>query len=1375
MTAHPADQATPQATDLSRRFGRLPADKRRIFLDALASRGIDFARLPIVAREEDTGPERVAPLSYAQERLWLIGRMGGDAALLHIAGGLDLVGPLDGDALTRAFEALVARHPALRTGFRAGESDGVEAVTLAVVAASLRRVSLETSDRDIAEERLAALSREEARRPFDLAAPPLFRAVLVRMEPERHVLLLTMHHLVSDGRSVEILLAELMHVYAAGEAAGPPALPIAYADYARWQRDWLEAGELDRQLSWWRERLGATETVIPLPTDRPRPAVQSFRGAAVDFTLDADVATGLEALARQAGATSAMVLLAILSLVLRRYTGEADLRIGIPVANRNRPETEGLVGLFVNTLAIRVIVDPGASVLDHVRAVRDAMVDAQGHQDLPFERLVEALQTRRTVSHTPVVQVMHSHRVEGPGRFEIGDLTVSPFGRGTGNVQFDLVLETVTEARGALRGSFGYARDLFQRDTMERMRDGFLTLLRGAVEEPGRRVDALPLVPFEALSDLSAPYADGMPLSEGLVPELIGEAALADPDAPAVVCGPRTTTFGELDRAANRLAHRLIREGIGPETVVAVALPRGPDQIAAFLAILRAGGAFLPLDPAQPTARLTALVEDAGARLLLARGSTLDGLSRAGPGGLARLDPSNLDLASEPESAPSRTAHPDQLAYVIYTSGSTGRPKGVAVAHGPLARHVRATGAVYGTNRQTRELHVLSMSFDGAQERWMVPLAFGGCVVLKPDGLWTPREALDAMERHGVTHAGFPTAYMHQLALEAASGPRPRRRSYSFGGEALSRESFALIGRALDPTLLINGYGPTETVISPLVWRARAGDAVEGAYAPIGRAVGDRRAYILDAALQPVPVGVTGELHLGGDALARGYLSQAGQTADRFIPDPFPELSGREGGRLYRTGDLGRWRADGTVEYLGRADAQVKLRGFRIELGEVEAALLAQEIVAGAAAGLRQGPAGPMLVAYVVTAAGAEFDPAALRADLARRLPDYMVPSRIVALDRLPLTPNGKLDRAALPEPAPLAEGLSGPSRPLTATETVVADIWAKALGLPAIPPDRNFFEAGANSLTALRVLTALGTAFPERSPTIADIFNNQSVETLAAALTADAVGTAQVVRLRTTGDRPMLYCFPGLMVNTREYAPLVRRLGPDQPVTGFVCYSLTDARKSVVSVEDIAARYAEIIEKESAGRPCTMLGWSWGGVLAYEAARMLGSRVDLGFVGMLDVCDIDVSFAVGALPVLTPEHRRHLQENVASWLERSPMRADWEDLFRRMDPELHEQFLAYVAAAPDPLPLDGPGVGSKEYELWTFVDNTLLYRRYRADKFDCPIRVWLAGRSVERGLNHVDWGRYSNRVEQVTVIPDVTHREIVDSTMFHDSFAASL
>ncbi|MFE1599075.1 amino acid adenylation domain-containing protein [Methylobacterium sp. ID0610] len=1351
---------TDQAADLSRRFSRLPPEKRRLFLAALAERGIDFARLPIVPAEDGA-----SPLSYAQDRLWTIGRMGGDPALLHIAGGLRLAGPLDRAALERALAALVARHPSLRTGFRAGDGERVEAVTRAAVATPLRMDDLGDLPAGAQEERLAALSREEARAPFDLAAPPLLRVRLVRLAADSHVLLITMHHLISDGRSVEILLSDLMRLYAEGPAAELPPLPIAYPDYARWQRDWLEAGEGERQLDGWRARLGTGDPVIPLPTDRPRPAVQSFRGAAVSFAVEPALASGLRALAQAAGATTAMVLFAALALLLQRLTGERDLRIGVPVANRNRPETEHLVGLFVNTLAIRVAVDPAASILDLVRAVRAAMIDAQAHQDLPFERLVEALQTRRSVSHTPLVQVMHSHRIDGPSPRLVAGLSVEPFGRETGGIQFDLVLETVETAEGGLHGTFGYARDLFQRATMERLRDGFLLLVSGAIADPSRPLATLPLVPAEARTRLSAPHPGPLPLADALLPDLIARAAAADPHAPAIIAGDHTTSFADLDARANRIAHIIARRGLPPETRIAVALPRSATQIAAFLAVLRAGAAFLPLDPALPQARLRALIDQASAPLLLTDTATRPRL----PDGPEILELDTLDLAAEPATAPAIPLHPDQLAYVIFTSGSTGAPKGVAVPHGPLAMHVRATGAVYETGPGTRELHVLSMSFDGAHERWMVPLAFGGAVVLKPDGLWSPREALAAMERHGVTHAGFPTAYMHALALEAAAGPAPSPRSYACGGEALSRESLALVSRALSPRFLINGYGPTETVISPLVWKVGPEAAVEGAYAPIGRAVGSRRALILDAWLEPVPVGVTGELYLAGTGLARGYLGGPGQTAARFLPDPY----GAPGSRLYRTGDLARWRGDGTVEYLGRADAQVKLRGFRIELGEVEAALLAQETVSGAAAAVKAGPGGGRLVGYVVAAAGARVDAGALRAELARRLPDYMVPWRIVALDGLPLTANGKLDRSALPDPSGEEDAGVG-QRALSATEAVVARIWAEALGLTSIAPDRNVFEAGANSLLALRVLGALSAAFPDRSPTIADLFNNQTVETLAAALTADDVGTAQVVRLSRSGERPMLYCFPGLMVNTREYAPLVRRLGPDQPVTGFVCYSLTEARKSFVSVEAIAARYAETIRDECRGRPCTLLGWSWGGVLAYEAARMLGSEIDLGFVGMLDVCALDTTFAVGALPGLSPGETRHLQETVAAWLERSPMRADWEDLFRRMDAELEAQFLAYVKAT-GPLPADGPAIGSKEYELWTFVDNTILYRRYRAEPFDCPIRVWLAGESIARGLNHVDWTRYSRRVLSTDVIPGVSHRAIVDSAQFHDSFAARL
>ncbi|MGU3363101.1 amino acid adenylation domain-containing protein [Methylobacterium sp. M6A4_1b] len=616
-------------------------------------------------------------------------------------------------------------------------------------------------------------------------------------------------------------------------------------------------------------------------------------------------------------------------------------------------------------------------------------------------------------------------------------------------------------------------------------------------------MDLLPLVTEQTRLALSAPYPGPLPLADDLLPGLIARAAAARPDAPAVICGDTTTAFAALDADADRLAHALVRRGVRAETIVAVALPRSARQIAAFLAVLRAGGAFLPLDPGLPPARIAALLADAEPRLVLGDADTLARLAPV-PGLPETLDLDALhrdardrntrDPASPPAGAPDVPLHPDQIAYVIHTSGSSGRPKGVAVAHGPLAAHVRATGALYETGPHTRELHVLSMSFDGAHERWMVPLAFGACLVLKPDGLWTPREALDAMERHRVSHAGFPTAYMHALAIEAAAGPPPSPRSYAFGGEALSRESFGLIARALRPRFLVNGYGPTETVISPLAWKTNGQAGVEDAYAPIGRAVGPRRALVLDPALEPVPVGVTGELYLAGACLARGYLGQPGQTAARFLPDPY----GAPGARLYRTGDLARWRADGTVAYLGRADAQVKLRGFRIELGEVEAALLAQETVAGAAAALRDGPAGPRLVGYVVAAPGAAPEEGAVRAALARRLPDYLVPARIVMLAALPLTPGGKLDRAALPAPAD-GPAEAAPARPLNETEATVARIWAEALGLQTITPDQNFFQAGGDSILSLQIVARLREAGFAAQPR--QIFEHQTVAALARAL----------------------------------------------------------------------------------------------------------------------------------------------------------------------------------------------------------------------------------------------------------------------------------
>ncbi|WP_375462994.1 amino acid adenylation domain-containing protein [uncultured Methylobacterium sp.] len=1032
------------------------------------------------------------PLSFAQERLWVEAEFG-EGVGHHIAGGLRLTGPLDRRALDEALVALASRHEAFRTRLhRRPDGGAMQTIDAVPAAVALPVTDLSPRPLDRRETDLALLSREEAERPFDRDGGLLMRFALVRLREDAHVLLVTMHHIVCDGCSMRVLLRDLPALYAAaveGRQADLPALAIQPADLAAWQRDEVRRGAMETDLAWWRQRFAAPVAELMLGQRRTEARGPTGRHP---FVIDVTVGDGIARCAQETATSPFAVMVAAFAVFLGRFGGTRDLRIAMPVAGRHHPGSQDLVGVFVNTLVVPVTVAASATLRDLVGRVFADLSEAQGHQDLPFERLVEALGMPRASGRNPLAQVMISQQPAGLGVLgRAGGLTLEAFGEDTGAPPYDLVLE-IAQVDGAPRGTFAYDQALFDADTIARLEQGFLRLLTSAVSCPDARVDGFALVSAAELARLSSPLPGPLPLVEATVPELIAAAARARPDAPAVICGQATTTFAALEAEADRLARRLVRRGLRPEEPVAVAMPRGAAQIAIFLAIMRAGAAFLPLDPAQPPERSTAILKAAGVRLVVGAGSALDDLPALD--GVAHLDAEESDETEDPVPMPA--LHPGQLAYVIFTSGSTGTPKGVGVAHGPLAMHVRATGAVYETGPDTRELHVLSMAFDGAQERWMVPLAFGGCVVLKPDGLWTPRQALDAMERFGVTHAGFPTAYMHPLALEAArAGTPPTPRSYAFGGEALSRESFGLIGRALAPTFLINGYGPTEAVISPLVWKVGPEAAVERPHAPIGRAVGTRRALILDASLQPVPVGVTGELHLGGDGLARGYLGRPGETAARFLPDPF----GAPGSRMYRTGDLARWRPDGTVEYLGRSDAQVKLRGFRIELGEVEAALLAQETVAAAAACVRPGPAGPMLVAHVVPAPGAGLDAAALRAALARRLPDYMVPARIVPLERLPLTPAGKLDRAALPEPEPLPEADPGDTRPLTDTESRIARIWAEALGLPGIPPDQNVFEAGADSILILQVVARLREAGFSATPR--QVFEHQSVAALAAGL----------------------------------------------------------------------------------------------------------------------------------------------------------------------------------------------------------------------------------------------------------------------------------
>ena len=800
-----------------------------------------------------------------------------------------------------------------------------------------------------------------------------------------------------------------------------------------------------------------------------------------------------------------------------------------------------------------------------------------------------------------------------------------------------------------------------------------------------------------------------------------------------------------------------------------MALPRSPEAIVAILAVLKAGGAFVPVNSDHPAARNHHILADAGVRLVVtARGRRTKLPERLDAVVLEIDEPETEGL---PDTDPGIAADPGQLAYVIYTSGSTGLPKGVAVEHGALTRHLQATAALYEMTEESLELPFLPFSSDGGHERWMVPLMVGGGIVLPEQPLLTPAETFALMRRHGVNNASLPTTYLQQLADWAArTGEAPPIRLYSFGGEGLPKATFDLLRRSLRADWLINGYGPTETVMTPMVWKIRADAAFPGMYAPIGRAVGLRRTYILDADLNPVPIGVVGEIHLGGDGVARGYIGRPDLTADRFIPDPF----GADGGRLYRSGDLGRWLEDGTVEFMGRVDQQVKLRGFRIELGEIEAALGNEPGISEAVVVLRRDADRDALVGYVVPDAGmAPVDPQALRRSLARKLPEYMVPSAIVAMERLPLNANSKLDRAALPIPQLVEVELTPPAPGL---EAELAAIWQEVLGLAAVGVEQNFFDLGGHSMAALRVLARIRELRPASSIGIADLFNHLTVRALAHHIEhgRGRLG-GETVQLRREGSRPMLYCFPGLLVSTREYLKLVEHLGPEQPATGFICYSLSDGGRLSQSVEAITARYAEEVRRASRGRRCIFLGWSWGGLLAYEAARMLGNDVDVRLIGMVDVCDMDATFALGAVPNFAPGEREVCQRRIDDWLQRATMRADWERLLGAMDHLAFDQFLHFAGNSADELPTDGPDVTSRERIFWVLIDNALVFRRYELTPQDRPIHAWAAGDSLNRGLAIIDWRRYSHRAAAAEIVPGTTHFDIIGAPAFHRRFARRL
>ncbi|RAL76861.1 O-succinylbenzoate-CoA ligase [Pseudomonas aeruginosa] len=1058
---------------VARRFITLPLDKRKLYLAKMQEEGVTPANLPIP--EVASAFERI-PLSYAQERQWFLWQMDPQSAAYNIPSALRLRGELDVEALSASLGAIVERHQSLRTVFVEDEQlDGFRQQVLASVDVP---VPVTLAGDDDAQAQIRAFVESETQQPFDLRNGPLLRARLLRLAADDHVLTLTIHHVAADGWSMRVLVEELIALYGArrqGVEATLPDLPIQYADYAIWQRHWLEAGERERQLEYWMARLGGGQSVLELPTDRQRPALPSYRGARHELQLPQALGRQLQALAQREGTTLFMLLLASFQALLHRYSGQDEIRVGVPVANRNRVETERLIGFFVNTQVLRADLDTQMPFLDLLQQTRVAALGAQSHQDLPFEQLVEALQPERSLSHSPLFQAMYNHQNLGSaGRqslaAQLPGLSVEDLSWGAHSAQFDLTLDTYESEQG-VHAEFTYATDLFEAATVERLARHWRNLLEAVVAEPRRRLGDLPLLDAEERATLlqrSRLPASEYPAGQGVHRLFEAQAGLT-PDAPALLFGEERLSYAELNALANRLAWRLREEGVGSDVLVGIALERGVPMVVALLAVLKAGGAYVPLDPQYPADRLQYMIDDSGLRLLLSQQSVLARLPQSDGLQSLLLDDLERLVHGYPAENPDLPEAPDSLCYAIYTSGSTGQPKGVMVRHRALTNFVCSIARQPGMLARDRLLSVTTFSFDIFGLELYVPLARGASMLLASrEQAQDPEALLDLVERQGVTVLQATPATWRMLC-DSERVDLLRGCTLLCGGEALA-EDLAARMRGLSASTW-NLYGPTETTI----WSARF-CLGEEARPFLGGPLENTALYILDSEMNPCPPGVAGELLIGGDGLARGYHRRPGLTAERFLPDPFAA----DGSRLYRTGDLARYRADGVIEYLGRIDHQVKIRGFRIELGEIETRLLEQDSVREAVVVAQPGVAGPSLVAYLVPTEAALVDAesarqqelrSALKNSLLAVLPDYMVPAHMLLLENLPLTPNGKINRKALPLPdaSAVRDAHVAPEGEL---ERAMAAIWSEVLKLGHIGRDDNFFELGGHSLLVTQVVS---------------------------------------------------------------------------------------------------------------------------------------------------------------------------------------------------------------------------------------------------------------------------------------------------------------
>jgi amino acid adenylation domain-containing protein len=1197
------------------RLVALSPERRALAERLLAARSERAAVVP----ESDLGPrdrgERV-PASFVQERLTILSELEPGSPFYNTPLGVRLRGPLDTRALRRSLDQLIERHEALRATLHV-DGDAVTQRFVAPYSLELPMTDLSGLSREAARATALQQATQLAREPFALATAPLARASLWRIREEEHLLLLVFHHAVVDGWSAGILLREAAGVYRdlrAGRDPVLPALPLSYADYAIWQRERLRDGVFEPQLRYWLDALAGAPPLLDLPLDRPRPTRSARQGDRVGLRLEPALHRTLVRLGRAQGATPFMTLLAAWATLLSRVSGQDDLVIGTPVAGRLRATLEDLVGCFVNTLPIRLRLDGDPTFRDLLERVRATTLSAFEYQELPFERLVEALGPRRDQSTSPLFQAFFVLQNAPLPPLELPDLILEPVRVPTATSKFDLSLEA-TEERGLGLG-LEVDTEILERATGQRHLRHLRTLLEGIANRPDRRLSQLPLLEagetrriLVAWNDTARDYEE-----RRRIDQLVDEQALRDPEAPALRFEAETMTYGELRERANRLAHRLQREGVGPDDRVGVAMERSFELVVALLAVLKSGAAYVPLDPDHPRDRLQTILTGAGIGVVVAQCDVASRLPTT-DARILRFDREEDPSRGLPSTTPRPATGDDHLAYVIYTSGSTGEPKGAMNTHGAIRNRLLWMQEAYRLSSDDRVLQKTPVGFDVSVWEFFWPLAAGATLVIaRPGGHQDPAYLARIIREEGVTTLHFvPSMLQHFLDEPTANECRSLRRVIC-SGEALPFELQRRFFRRLSCEVH-NLYGPTEAAIDVTAWPCSPAD--QGPTVPIGRPIANTVMRVLDPWLEPVPVGVAGELFIGGEGLARGYLGRPDLTAERFVPDPFAEAPGA---RLYRTGDRARYRPDGALEFLGRLDFQVKVRGVRIELPEIEAHLLRHPDVAEAAAVVHPDRTGDLQIVAWVVSRGSDFDPDALRRHLESTLPAAMVPARFEAVEALPLSPNGKLDRRALAgRQLPTANRGALPSAPpATEAEGRVAEAFAAVLGVE-VGRESDFFELGGDSFKAIRVVRRL-----ENRIAVSDLFRHPRVRDLAPRLGVfPSAGRLRTVRAGTSGSDSTLIGVPYGGGSVIAYHRLAERL-PDGwalegvSLPGHEPGEPEPSEDAPCRVEELAELVAAEIDARGLG-PLALYGHCVGAALAVEVGRLLerrGRRLDAVFVG---------------------------------------------------------------------------------------------------------------------------------------------------------------